>query len=126
MKRLLTLGLDMPWGGIPAAGCSPDASAQALPASPARTAVVWPRAVGPVVADPKIEARIHDLLRQLTLEQKVAQMMQADIRYVTPEDERKYRLGSGFNGGGGFPGNGKTPAGSDLVGLARSFLDLSL
>ena len=126
MKRLLTLVLAMSCGGIPAAGCARDASAQALPASPARTAVVWPRAVGPVVPDPKIETRIHDLLRQLTLEQKVAQMMQADIRYVTPEDERKYRLGSVFNGGGAFPGNDKHAAVSDWVALADRFYDASM
>src|SRR5438874_4336641 len=115
MRRLLTLVLAMSCGGIPAAGCVRDASAQALPASPARTAVVWPRAAGPVVPDPKIEARIHDLLRQLTLEQKVAQMVQADIRYVTPEDERKYRLGSVFNGGGGISGDGKRARRFELV-----------
>src|SRR2546430_2823813 len=121
MKRLLTLVPAMSCGGVPAAGCARDASAQALPAPPARTAVVWPGAVGPVVPDPKIEARIHDLLRQLALEQKVAQMMQADIRYVTPEDERKYRLGSVFNGGGAFPGNDKHAAVSDWVALADRF-----
>src|SRR2546430_5842574 len=126
MKRLLTLVLAMSCGGIPAAGCARDAAAQALPASPTRTAVVWPGAVGPVVPDPKIEARIHDLLRQLALEQKVAQMMQADIRYVTPEDERKYRLGSVFNGGGAFPGNDKHAAVSDWVALADRFYDASM
>src|SRR2546430_9782657 len=68
-----------------------------------------------------IEAGIHDLLRQLTLEQKVAQMVQADIRYVTPEDERKYRLGSVFNGGGAFPGNDKHAAVSDWGPLADRF-----
>src|SRR5256886_17580031 len=122
MKRLLTLVLAMSCGGIPAAGCARDASAQSLPASPARTAVVWPRAVGLVVPDPKIEARIHDLLRQLTLEQKVAQMMQADIRYVTPEDERKYRLGAVFNGGGAFPGKAKAARDCAWVRLPRGSL----
>src|SRR2546430_3970379 len=73
-----------------------------------------------------IEAGIHDLLRQLTLEQKVAQMVQADIRYVTPEDERKYRLGSVFNGGGAFPGNDRHAAVSDWVALADRFYHPSM
>ena len=57
---------------------------------------------GAVPKDPRIEARISELLRKLTLEQKVAQMVQADIRYVTPEDVKTYRLGSILNGGGAF------------------------
>src|SRR5207244_5474079 len=53
-------------------------------------------------------------------------MMQADIRYVTPEDERKFRLGSVFNGGGAFPGNDKHAAVSDWVALADRFYDASM
>src|ERR1700744_5173719 len=65
----------------------------------------WPAVQSAVAKDPKIEARIATLLGQLTLEQKVAQMVQADIRYITPEDVRKYRIGAILNGGGAFPGN---------------------
>jgi beta-glucosidase len=76
--------------------------------------------------DPRIEARISELLRKLTLEQKVAQMVQADIRYVTPEDVKTYRLGSILNGGGAFPGNEKHAAASDWVALADRFYDASM
>jgi beta-glucosidase len=76
--------------------------------------------------DPRIEARISGLLRKLTLEQKVAQMVQADIRYVTPEDVKTYRLGSILNGGGAFPGNEKHAAVSDWVALADRFYDASM
>ncbi|MFL6601865.1 MAG: glycoside hydrolase family 3 protein [Steroidobacteraceae bacterium] len=73
-----------------------------------------------------MEARISELLRKLTLEQKVAQMIQADIRYVTPEDVKTYRLGSILNGGGAFPGNEKHAAVSDWVTLADRFYDASM
>jgi beta-glucosidase len=76
--------------------------------------------------DPRTEARISELLRKLTLEQKVAQMIQADIRYVTPEDVKTYRLGSILNGGGAFPGNEKHAAVSDWVALADRFYDASM
>jgi beta-glucosidase len=81
---------------------------------------------GIVHKDPRIEVRIAELLRKLTLEQKVAQMIQADIRYVTPEDVKTYRLGSILNGGGAFPGNEKHAAVSDWVALADRFYDASM
>src|SRR5579864_6763710 len=83
-------------------------------------------ASGQVHRDPRIEARVSQLLSKLTLEQKVAQMIQADIRYVTPEDVRTYHLGSILNGGGAFPGNEKHAAVSDWVALADRFYDASM
>ena len=88
--------------------------------------VAWPAVKSSVAKDPRIEARITALLGQLTLEQKVAQMVQADIRYTTPEDVRKYRLGSILNGGGAFPGNNKHAAVADWVALADRFYDASM
>src|SRR5882757_2093444 len=76
--------------------------------------------------DERIEARIAGLLRKFTLEQKVAQMIQADIRYVTPEDVKTYHLGSILNGGGAFPGNEKHAAVADWVALADRFYDASM
>jgi beta-glucosidase len=88
--------------------------------------VAWPALQPAVAADPRVEARIADLLRQLTLEQKVAQMVQPDIRYVTPDDVRKYRLGSILNGGGAFPAMNKHADISDWVVLADRFYDASM
>jgi beta-glucosidase len=88
--------------------------------------VTWPSAAGSVPRDPRIEARIAELLRHLTLEQKVAQMVQADIRSVTPEDVKSYRLGSVLNGGGAFPGDNKHATAADWVALADRFYDASM
>jgi beta-glucosidase len=88
--------------------------------------VAWPVAINAVPRDPRIEARIADLLSKLTLEQKVAQMVQADIRYVTPDDVKTYRLGSILNGGGAFPANDKHADISDWVALADRFYDASM
>jgi beta-glucosidase len=88
--------------------------------------VTWPSAASTVPKDPRIEARIADLLRHLTLEQKVAQMVQADIRSVTPEDVKTYRLGSVLNGGGAFPGGDKHATVAAWVGLADRFYDASM
>ena len=88
--------------------------------------VAWPPPTNAVRRDPRVEARIADLLAHLTLEQKVAQMVQADIRYVTPEDVKTYRLGSILNGGGAFPGNDKHADISVWVALADRFYDASM
>ena len=88
--------------------------------------VAWPAVKSAVTKDPQIEARIATILGKLTLEQKVAQMVQADIRYITPADVRKYHIGSILNGGGAFPGNNKHAAISDWVALADGFYDASM
>lgn len=63
----------------------------------------WPSVTPGVKKDPLIEARIEKLLQTLSLEQKVAQMIQADLAHVTPEEISEYRIGSVLNGGGQPP-----------------------
>ena len=53
-------------------------------------------------------------------------MTQADIRSVTPEDVRKFRLGSILNGGGAWPANNKHSSVADWVALADRFYDASM
>jgi beta-glucosidase len=114
------------------AGCGALVAYATVPPSPAHVSQPVPHAAGSRVAlgkfhgDPRIEARVSELLRKLTLEQKVAQMIQADIRYVTPEDVKTYRLGSILNGGGAFPANEKHATVSDWVALADRFYDASM
>ncbi|MGH8178098.1 MAG: glycoside hydrolase family 3 protein [Steroidobacter sp.] len=111
-------------------GCSPDrdsgASSSGRPATSPAEAVDWPRVTNDVREDPGMEARIASLLSRMTLEQKVAQMVQAEIRDVTPQDVRVHRLGSILNGGGAFPGDDKHAAVADWVALADQFYDASM
>ncbi len=65
---------------------------------------LWPQ-LEPLALDPAIEARIDDLLAQMTLEQKVGQTIQADSASVTPQEVRDYRLGSVLSGGNSAPGS---------------------
>lgn len=72
-----------------------------------------------------IEARIDSLLSRMSLEHKVAQLIQPDISTITPEDERRFRFGSILNGGNSGPGgNDKAPA-SAYLSLADAFWDAS-
>lgn len=63
----------------------------------------WP-SIKALPLDPAIEAQIDDLLPRLTLEQKVGQVIQADIGSITPEEMKQYRLGSILSGGNSAPG----------------------
>src|SRR6187431_2332984 len=90
------------------------------------TQVQWPRIHNPLPPDPALEAKVAALVKRMTLEQKIGQMVQPDIRDVTPADVRKYRLGSILNGGGAFPGNNKYAKVSDWVSLADQFYDASM
>ncbi len=64
---------------------------------------VW-TSLEPLPLDPDIEAQIDEILPKLTLEQKVGQVIQGDSDSVTPEDVKKYRLGSVLSGGNSAPG----------------------
>lgn len=78
-------------------------AAQTAPAARANPAV-WPTAKSPsALSSPQTEARIADILARMTLEQKVGQMIQADISAITPEDLARYPLGSIFAGGNSGP-----------------------
>ena len=71
---------------------------------------------------PQVEA----LLASMTLEQKVAQMIQGEIKHVTPNDIRTYGLGSVLNGGGSFPNEEKFSSLQDWVALADAYREASL
>ena len=62
----------------------------------------------------------------MSLEQKVGQLIQPELRHVTPEDMTKYSLGSILNGGGSFPGENKHAKVEDWLALADSFYKASM
>ncbi len=64
----------------------------------------WPRIADPVKRDPATERRIVAIMAKMSLEQKVGQVIQADVGSVTPEDVTAYHLGSILNGGNSAPG----------------------
>lgn len=73
-----------------------------------------------------VEARVDALMERLTLEQKVAQMIQGEIRHMTPADVRRYGIGSVLNGGGAFPNNDQHASVDDWLGLADAYYRASV
>lgn len=64
---------------------------------------LWPKVSPPVPKDPVIEAKIDELIEQMSVEQKVGQIIQAEIQSISAEDVGKYHIGSVLNGGGSWP-----------------------
>ena len=97
------------------------------PSTPANTAHPdrWPRVASPVPVDAELEARITALMARMSLEQKVGQVVQGDIASTTPEDVRRYHLGSVFNGGNSDPGGRYNAPAKDWLALADAFWDAS-
>ena len=73
-----------------------------------------------------VEARVASLLKDMTLEQKVGQMVQGEIKTVTPADLTKYHLGSILNGGGSFPNEQKNSTMRDWLDLSDQYYLASL
>ena len=86
----------------------------------------WPKIVSPVKQDPIVETRITTMLQKMTVEQKVAQLIQPEIRDFTVADMRKYGFGSYLNGGGAFPNNDKYASMQDWVALADEMYHASM
>jgi beta-glucosidase len=87
---------------------------------------LWPEQPPALAPDPALEARIGQYLSEMTLEQKVGQLIQADIGSITPDDLRHYPLGSILNGGSSSPGNNEFSRPSEWLALADRFYEASL
>ncbi|MEA1675043.1 exo 1,3/1,4-beta-D-glucan glucohydrolase [Nitrospirillum sp. BR 11163] len=88
---------------------------------------LWPAAKSRGLVDAKTEAYVTGLMARMSLEDKVGQMIQADISTVTPVDLANYPLGSILAGGDSAPAGGDDRAGPDKwVETARAFRAASL
>jgi beta-glucosidase len=85
----------------------------------------WPLAKAKAL-DPRIEGAVDALMAKMTLEEKVAQLMQPAVHSVKPEDVQKYHFGSVLNGGGGFPGDIRKATRHDWLALADRFYEASM
>ena len=68
----------------------------------------------------------QSIVDQMSIEQKVAQMIQPEIRDITVEDMRRYGFGSYLNGGGAFPNNNKHATPADWIQLAEDMYQASV
>ena len=76
----------------------------------------------PVSVDNKF---LDNLIQNMTLEQKVGQIIMPDIDEVTPQDAKEYQLGTFLNGGGKFPNKNKNSTVADWKKLSEDFYNAS-
>lgn len=55
-----------------------------------------------------VEIRVEALLAQMTLEEKIGQMLQPEQAYITADEVTEYGIGSVLSGGGSAPSTGNT------------------
>ncbi len=97
----------------------------AAPAA-AADATPWPQVAWPLAEDAALEQRITDLMATMTVEEKVGQLVQGDIASITPDDVRKYRLGSILAGGNSDPGGRYDASPAEWLALADAFYEASM
>ncbi len=86
---------------------------------------LWPHSSSPA-SNEKIELQAEKLLAKMTLEQKVGQIVQAEIQSITPEQVKKYHIGSVLNGGGSMPGRKEDANVHDWLALADAYYEASV
>lgn len=94
-------------------------------AEPAHNPDLWPQTKSPQVS-PDVEKQVEALLKKMTLEEKVGQIMQPEIQSITPQEVKEYHIGSVLNGGGSIPGRKENAAPDDWLALADAFWEASM
>jgi len=115
--------------GVLVSACATDEDASSVNSALEKTnkaSEIWPKLDIEVKPDSAVEKKVSDILSTMTLEQKIAQMIQPEIRNITVEDMRKYGFGSYLNGGGAFPNNDKHATPEDWVALAEKLYQASV
>jgi len=126
MRRTRALTLGIAASACLVAGCSVrHVNVETVPAA-AIHPELWPAPPRALTPDPELEAAVQDLIDRMSLEDKVGQLVQGEIRHLTPEDVRTYRLGSVLNGGGVQPFDKRWASLDDWLALADAFWDASM
>ena len=81
----------------------------------------WPNIRSNVQQNPQQEERIAEILSKMTLHEKIGQMIQPDLREITPQEVEEYKIGSILNGGGSWPANNKYSSATDWAQEAEKF-----
>ncbi|MFC5344346.1 glycoside hydrolase family 3 N-terminal domain-containing protein [Brevundimonas staleyi] len=82
----------------------------------------WPTSHSPAaLTGPITEARVRELLAAMTIEEKVGQLIQADIGSIKPEDLATYPIGSILAGGSSSPNGDERSGPGAWLDLSRAF-----
>ncbi|MET9634681.1 exo 1,3/1,4-beta-D-glucan glucohydrolase [Lentzea sp. NPDC006480] len=85
----------------------------------------WPKIDSQLKGDRRDEARIKEILKGMTLAEKVGQMTQPEIGAITAQDVTTYGFGSVLNGGGSWPNANKKATPQDWLAKADAYWEAS-
>ena len=85
----------------------------------------WPALESSVLVQPDVEKSVQQLLKSLTLEEKVGQLIQADIDSIKPEDLARYPVGSILAGGNAAPERNVRSGPDAWLNLTEAFFQAS-
>lgn len=61
--------------------------------------------INEIIMENDIQTKVKSLLSKMNLDQKIGQMTQPERMTITPEEVKKYHIGSVLSGGGSLPGD---------------------
>ncbi len=102
-QTLALLGLALATAASATAADTQANSKAEVKTAAAAGAVQWPYVNTGLKRDPQLEKLLDQILARMTLQQKVAQMIQPEIGYLSLAQMRKYGFGSYLNGGNTAP-----------------------
>lgn len=112
MRPALKLSLSL----LLLAGCAPAAITAPEPVAVAASPTL----------DAAMERRIAEIVAGMTLEQKIGQITQPDVRNITPDEVRQYYIGTVLNGGGAWPDDDKRSTLAEWAAWADAYADAAL
>jgi len=86
----------------------------------------WPAVPRAIPESAQVEKSVEQLLGSLTLEEKVGQLIQADIDSIKPADLARYPLGSILAGGNAAPGGDIHATGAKWLELTDALFRASM
>ncbi|OOF05009.1 glycoside hydrolase family 3 protein [Salinivibrio sp. MA607] len=81
----------------------------------------WKKIDSEIKKESAMEEEIRHIVSLMTLEEKVGQMIQPDLRNITPQEAKDYKIGSILNGGGAAPGGDKYATAQDWANEADKY-----
>ena len=64
---------------------------------------LWPKVKSTITADQALEDQISVIMADMSLREKVGQLIMAEIKAISPKDARRNHIGGLLNGGGSWP-----------------------
>lgn len=81
----------------------------------------WPKIQSAIKVDNTIEQAVRHIVEQMTLEEKIGQMIQPELRDITPQEVELYKIGSILNGGGAWPNGNKRAMAKEWISSADGY-----